>query len=154
MTEISKYFITQEYGGYSNCKDIDGKGSVLPNCVGLAWGMFALCHGKETFTRRPRTQWAKDFYPLLKKTGSGFMCSKMVREQSLLWYTRDNGKGHVVFCWLKDNNGIYTCIESNLSAAQLSSTAVRVLRTKDPTTLYKGYQGCTYALTLSGGGLK
>lgn len=38
-SSTDKYWISTDYGGYNECMHISG-GSVLPNCVGYAWGRF------------------------------------------------------------------------------------------------------------------
>ena len=39
----NKYYIKTTYGGYNKCIKIQDNGSVLPNCVGYAWGRFCEC---------------------------------------------------------------------------------------------------------------
>ena len=39
----NKYYIKTTYGGYNKCIKIKADGSVLPNCVGYAYGRFMEC---------------------------------------------------------------------------------------------------------------
>lgn len=145
MTEIKKYFTTKEFGGYSNCKD-RGNGDVIPNCVGLAWGLFFLGHAKPNgFDKRPRGD-ANEIYAKCVPNGSGFKCSKNVYENSMLCYNVGE-KGHVVYCWFKSNDGYYNIIESNYSGNRTNGKDLRILRTKTPKSLYKNYIGCVYDTT-------
>ena len=46
-SESNPYWISTAYGGYNKCMIISGK-SVLPNCVGYAWGRFAEILGEKS----------------------------------------------------------------------------------------------------------
>lgn len=143
MTEIDRYFRTKQYGGYSNCLD-RGDGWTVPNCVGMAWGMFFMERGVKDFSKRP-TGDANTIYEACKKYGSGFWVSKAVKEHSILCF--NIGKcGHVVYCMSKIN-GYYFCIESNYSGTPTNGKFIRTFMTKNPESLYKNYQGCVYNLT-------
>ena len=57
-TEIEKYLTHKSKGGYSDCiygsalKTSLWKGSTVPNCIGLAWGLFNYFRGtKDNFKR-------------------------------------------------------------------------------------------------------
>lgn len=146
MTEFAKYFTTTTKGGYSNCED-RGNGNVLPNCVGLCWGLFFYMHGQrgKNFSMRPRGD-ANTIYNNCKKNGSGFWVSKAVKENAIACYNIGSA-GHVVYILYKMATGQYLCIESNYSGTIANGKYCRTLITSNPATLYKGYQGCVYDFT-------
>lgn len=141
MTEFIKFLTTTKAGGYSDCLD-RGKGSTLPNCVGFAWAMFYKEHGQTDMTKRPKGN-ANTLYEACKKDGSGFWVSKALKENSILCFNIGDC-GHVVYCFGKMPDGLWICAESNYSGTVLNGKYLRWLVTKDPTSLYKNYQGCIY----------
>ena len=148
MTEFEKYFVTRSKGGYSNCLD-RGQGYVLPNCVGICWGLFFYFHGqrkdKASWDKRPRGD-ANTIYEACKKNGSGFIVQKSVAENSIACYNV-GANGHVVYILYKQPDGKYLCAESNYSGTLKNGRYIRYIVCDNPAVLYKGYQGCVYNFT-------
>ena len=145
MTELQKYLTTKSQGGYSNCLDRGG-GNVLPNCVGLCWGLFYFLHGqRKDMSKRPKGD-ANTIYEACKKNGSGFWVSKAIKENSIACYNIGSS-GHVVYVFFKLPNNYYVCAESNYSGTIANGKYLRLLLTRNPESLYKNYQGCVYDFT-------
>lgn len=150
MTEIEKYLTHKSKGGYSDCiygsalKSSLWKGSTVPNCIGLAWGLFNYYRGTKNNFKRMQGN-ANEIYEKCKQTGSGFWVSKVPKNHSILCY--DIGaKGHVVYLLHMITETSAIMIESNYSGTVLNGKAVRFMY-GNPKTLYKGYQGCIYNFT-------
>ena len=57
----NKFYIKTTKGGYNKCIQIKEDGSVLPNCVGYAWGRFMECQ-PNTYTCRLSRGNAENWY--------------------------------------------------------------------------------------------
>lgn len=142
IESLRKWLTTSAAHGYSNCLD-RGNGNCLPNCQGLAWGLFYYMHGRRVdFSKRPRGN-AGEMYEKCKKDGSGFWVRKAVKENSILCFNNSK-EGHVVYCLCELPDGVYLCLESNYSGTLKNGKYFRCYATKKPTELYKNYQGCIY----------
>ena len=150
MTELQKYLTDTAHGGYSNCisgKDLASElwqGSTIPNCVGLAWGLFNFFRGTKKKFKRMQGN-AKDLYSKCKKDGSGFWVSREPKDNSIACYNIGDC-GHVVYilAMLKDNYAIM--VESNYSGTVANGKALR-FKFGNPRTLYNNYLGCIYDFT-------
>lgn len=156
ISEFDKYFTHVSKGGYSTCihdSDLKDKGitemwdgSTMPNCVGLAWGFFNLERGtKKSFKRLSGN--AGTLYAQAKKNGSGFWASNQVKEHAIAVYGAGTAAGHVLYIWRKEADGDYICFESNYSGNAINDKNFRIIRTKNPKTLYKEWKGCIYDFT-------
>lgn len=150
MTEIEKYLTHKSKGGYSDCiygsslKTSLWKGSTIPNCIGLAWGLFNYDRNtKDKFKRMNGN--ANEIYEKCKKNGSGFWVSKTPKERAIACYNI-GAQGHVVYIWKLFTETSAIMIESNYSGTIANQKAIRFLY-GNPKSIYKGYQGCIYNFT-------
>ncbi len=164
MRTLEYLFKSVDKGGFSTCIH-DGdltnpwfSGSVLSNCVGLVWTLFALDHDPEIAELLQRLKMrkrisgnARDIYAQAKKNGSGYLCSYAPKSGSIACYGAGTKAGHVVYLLWVWANGQAVGIESNYSG-NLSNK--RLLRVKygNPKEWYKEYQGCIYDYSNTGGG--
>lgn len=163
MRTLQYLFTSVEKGGFSTCIH-DGElknnwfnGSVLSNCVGLVWTLFALDHDPEIAATLQRfkmknriTGNARDIYAKAKKTGSGYVCSYAPKSGSIACYGAGTKAGHVVYLLYVWRDGQAIGIESNYSGNLGNGRALRVKYGR-PQNWYKEYQGCIYDYTGGGG---
>ena len=84
----NKYYLIESYGGYNKCLEINN-GSVLPNCVGYAYGRFMECQTIQNC--RLSTGDAKNFY---SNTADGYARGQEPKLGAIICF--DGGKyGHL-----------------------------------------------------------
>lgn len=155
MRTLQYLFTSTAKGGFSTCIH-DGdltnpwfSGSVLSNCVGLVWTLFALDH--DPYIRKALagarmkriTGNARDIYATAKKNGSGFKCSYEPKSGSIACYGAGTSAGHVVYLLWVWPSGNAVGVESNYSGNLSNGLLLRV-KTGNPKKWYKQYQGCIY----------
>lgn len=155
MRTLQYLFTSVEKGGFSTCIH-DGElknnwfnGSVLSNCVGLVWSLFALDHDPEIAAAIRKAKMkritgnARDIYAKAKKNGSGYMCSYAPKSGSIACYGAGTKAGHVVYLLYVWRDGNAIGIESNYSGTLNNGRALRI-KTGKPANWYGEYQGCIY----------
>lgn len=162
MRTLQYLFTNVDKGGFSTCiygrnlKNSWFDGSVLSNCVGLVWTLFCLDHDPEIAAAIQKCKMkrisgnARDIYAKAKKTGSGYVCSYAPKSGSIACYGAGTSAGHVVYLLWVWRDGQAIGIESNYSGTLNNGRALRV-KTGNPKTWYKEYQGCIYDYTGGGG---
>lgn len=89
----NKYYIKTTKGGYNKCVEINAStGSVLPNCVGYAYGRFMESQGVTT-CRLSRGN-AENWYG---KTSDGYERGRDPKLGAIICWSDSNGDGHVAF---------------------------------------------------------
>lgn len=88
--ESNKYYIKTTYHGYNKCALIDPlTGSVLPNCVGYAWGRFCECqkvHNCNLSRGNAENWYGKD---------DGYERGKTPKLGAVICWSDTAGEGHV-----------------------------------------------------------
>ena len=96
-SSTNKYYIKTTYGGYNRCMRIKSNGSVLPNCVGYAWGRY--CEEQGIHNCRLSTGNAENWY--YKNDG----------------YSRGNTpKLGAVICWHSTRSGGHVAIVEKINS--------------------------------------
>lgn len=125
----SKYYLTPSGGGYNQCilgnasnpyNKRPTKYSVLPNCVGYAYGRYLEYHGL-TKANLPTCN-AKDWYATAKK--NGFKCSTTPSVGSVICF-KGTTYGHVAFVERIESNGDLYLSESNWGHEIFRNVTVR-----------------------------
>lgn len=97
-------YIKTTHGGYNYCINIDN-GSVLPNCVGYAWGRWREILGKYHKLSRGN---AENWYP---NTSDGYERGQDPKLGAVACWEDPNGAGHVAIVEVINDDG--TIITSN-----------------------------------------
>lgn len=104
-SSTNKYYIKTTKGGYNKCIQIKDDGSVLPNCVGYAWGRFMECQYHVTTCNLSRGN-AESWYGNIIDGYSRGRTPKL--GAVICWHSTKSG-GHVAIVEkVYDNNDILT----------------------------------------------
>ena len=83
------YYIKTDKGGYNRCIQIKPDGSVLPNCVGYAWGRF--CEEQGIHDCRLSRGNAENWYP----RSDGYERGQFPKLGAVICWSDSAGDGHV-----------------------------------------------------------
>ena len=106
-SSTNKFYIKTTYGGYNRCIVINrSTGSVLPNCVGYAWGRF--CEEQHIFNCNLSRGNAENWYP---NTSDGYSRGSTPKLGAVIcWHSTRSG-GHVAIVEKINDDG--TILTSN-----------------------------------------
>ena len=101
----NKYYIKTTFGGYNRCIQIQLDGSVLPNCVGYAWGRFCECQENVHDCNLSRGD-AENWYG---NTSDGYERGQDPKLGAVICWSDSAGEGHVAIVEeILNNNEIVT----------------------------------------------
>ena len=98
-TSLNKYYIKTTFGGFNRCMQIGADGSVLPNCVGYAWGRF--CEEQNIQDCRLSRGNAENWYP----RSDGYQRGQYPKLGAVICWSDSSGDGHVAIVEKVYSNG-------------------------------------------------
>lgn len=125
--KLEKYWIHVDAGGFNKCIRRDTslswvpKGSVLPNCVGYAWGRFMEILGEEP---KLSTGNAKTFWTTNLQT-KAYECGQTPRVGAIMCWDNPNAAGHVAIVEAINPDGSLEVSESGYGSKKLAWTNTR-----------------------------
>lgn len=138
-SSTNKYYIKTTYGGYNRCIVINrSTGSVLPNCVGYAWGRF--CEEQNIHNCNLSRGNAENWYP---HTSDGYRRGNTPKLGAVIcWHSTRSG-GHVAIVEKINNDG---SIETSNSAYNGKRFYMKTLRASNNYYMGRAYtfQGFIY----------